>query len=256
MGFVVSSYNVRHRLLDDGPNAWRHRREDVFDLLRDVSPDIVGLQESTGEQQHDIERALDYRWYGVADEPGSGEHNPIGVGSRFVPHEANTEWLSPTPDVQSAGWDAEYPRVLTRVLLGDTQTDRSLVVYNAHFDHRGPEARRHSARLIRERIASLPADTDAVVLGDLNCRPGSRPYEILSADDSERQLRDARAVAATVDGPTTTVTDFETLDRGRRLDYVFVTSGLSVGSYRIDDYTANGRHPSDHLPVVARVRFV
>jgi endonuclease/exonuclease/phosphatase family metal-dependent hydrolase len=255
MGFAVVSYNVRHRVLDDGPNAWRHRCDDVFDLLRTVSPDIVGLQESTGEQQRDIERALDYQWYGVADEPGSGEHNPVGVGSRFVFRDANTEWLSPTPDIQSAGWDAEYPRVLTRVLLEDTPTDRSLAVYNAHFDHRGPEARRRSARRIRERVAALPDDTDAVVLGDFNCRPGSRPYEVLSADDSEGQLQDARAVAATVDGPTTTVTDFETLDRGRRLDHVFVTSGLSVDSYRIDDYAANGRHPSDHLPVVARVRF-
>lgn len=254
MGFVVCSYNVRHRVLDDGPDRWRHRRDAVFDLLRTVSPAIVGIQESTGQQQDDIEQALDYRWYGVADEPGSGEHNPVGIGSRFLTRNAHTEWLSPTPAVESVGWDGAYPRVLTRVLLEDTQTDRSLAVYNAHFDHEGPEARTRSARRIRERLASLPPDADAVVLGDFNCRPGSRPYEILSAD-GQRRLRDARAVAATVDGPATTVTDFETLDPGRRLDHVFVTSGLSVDSYRIDDYSVDGRYPSDHLPVVVRVRF-
>ncbi len=254
MGFVVSSYNVRHQVLDDGPDRWRHRCDAVFDRLRAASPDIVGLQESTGEQQGDIERALDYQWYGVADEPGSGEHNPVGVGSRFVTRDAQTEWLSPTPAVESAGWDAAYPRVLTQVLLDDTSTDRSLAVYNTHFDHEGPEARRQSARRVRERLASLPPGTDAVVLGDLNCRPGSQPYETLSAD-GERRLRDTRAAATTVEGPATTVTDFETLDSGRRLDHVFVTSGLSVDSYRVDDSSAGGRYPSDHLPVVVRVRF-
>jgi len=255
MGFVVASYNVRHRVLDDGPDRWHSRRDAVFDLLRDISPAILGLQESTGQQQRDIERALDRRWYGVADEPGSGEHNPVGVGPRFVTRADHTEWLSPTPAVESVGWDGAYPRVLTRVLLEDTQTDRSLAVYNAHFDHEGPEARTRSAQRVRERLASLPADTDAVVLGDFNCRPGSQPYGILSADGGQRRLQDACAVAATVDGPTTTVTDLETLDPGRRLDHVFVTPGLSVDAYRIDDSSADGRYPSDHLPVVVRLRF-
>lgn len=255
MGLVVCSYNVRHRVLDDGPHKWQHRRDSVFEILRTVSPDIIGLQESTGKQQRDIERALEYQWYGVADEPGSGEHNPIGVGSRFVSQASDTEWLSATPAVQSVGWDAAYPRVLTHVSLTDTTTERSLVIYNAHFDHKGPEARKQSARQIRKRIASLPADTEAIVLGDFNCQPASPPYEVLAADSGERQLQDARTVASKVTGPTTTVTDFTTLDLGRRLDYVFVTSGLSIESYSVNDFTADGRYPSDHLPVVVQFAF-
>jgi endonuclease/exonuclease/phosphatase family metal-dependent hydrolase len=256
MEFVVCSYNVRHRMLDDGRDAWARRRDAVTGLLRSFSPDVLGLQESTGTQQRDIERALDrYRWHGVADDPGSGEHNPIGAGGRFVPRAKRTEWLSPTPDEQSVGWDAAYPRVLTRVLLTDTLTDRSLAVYNTHFDHRGRVARRHSARLVRERITSLPAATEAVVLGDFNCRPGTRPYEILLGNECERPLRDTRTAAATTDGPATTVTDFEALDPGRRLDHVLVTPGLSVDTYRAHDRTVNGRYPSDHLPIVARLRF-
>lgn len=255
MGFVVCSYNVRHQVLDDRPHKWQHRRDDVFKLLRTVSPDIIGLQESTGTQQRDIQQALACRWYGVADEPGSGEHNPIGVESRFVSQTADTEWLSASPAVQSVGWDAAYPRVLTQVSLTDTTTERSLAVYNAHFDHKGPEARKQSARLIRERIASLPAETEAVVLGDLNCQPDSPPYDILTADSGKRQLRDARSAASRITGPTTTVTDFTALDPGRRLDHVFTTSGFSIESYSINDFTADGRYPSDHLPVVVRLAF-
>ncbi|MGM0716610.1 MAG: endonuclease/exonuclease/phosphatase family protein [Halobacteriota archaeon] len=254
MGFTVVSYNVRHQVLDEGPDAWPHRRDAIFDRIRSVLPDILGLQESTGEQQRDIEQALAYQWYGVAEEPGSGEHTPIGVGSRFVFQDAHSEWLSPTPGVQSVGWDAAYPRVLTMVLLEDRTTGRSLAVYNTHLDHMGRKSRTYSARQIQAHIASLPADTEAVLLGDFNCQPGSRPYEILSTG-GERRLWDARAVAATVEGPTTTITDFSTLDPGRRLDHVFITSGLSVNSYRTDEYTVDGRYPSDHLPVVARLQF-
>lgn len=254
MGFTLVSYNVRHQILDDGPDAWCHRRGAVLDHIQSVSPDVLGLQESTGDQQTDIEQALQYQWYGVAEEPGSGEHTPIGVGSRFAVQDAHLEWLSSTPAVQSVGWDAAYPRVLTRVSLNDRRTGRSLAVYNTHFDHKGPESRTRSARLTRERIDSMPADTEAVVLGDFNCQPGSQPYGILTAD-GERQLRDAQTVAATVEGPTTTVTDFTTLDPDRRLDHLFVTPGLSVDLYRIDDHTVDGRYPSDHLPVAAHVRF-
>ncbi len=254
MAFTVVSYNVRHRVLDDGLDAWRHRRNAVFDYIRSAAPDILGLQESTGEQQQDVSQALTYEWHGVATEPGSGEHTPIGVGSRFAVTESGTEWLSPTPAVESVGWDAEYPRVLTNVLLEDQHTGRSLAVFNTHLDHKGPKSRTRSARQIRERIASLPAGTEAVVLGDFNCQPGSPPYNILT-NGGERRLRDSRATAGTVEGPATTITDFTALDHGRRLDHVFTTSGLSVDFYRTTEYTVDGRYPSDHLPVAAGLHF-
>lgn len=256
MSFVAVSYNIRHQLLDDGRDAWERRHDAVCELLRTISPEVLGLQESTGNQQLNIERALDgYQWYGVAAEPGSGEHNPVGLSSRFVAAESSTEWLSSTPSTQSTGWDAAYPRVLTHVLAEDTTENRSLAVYNAHFDHKGTEARRQSAHQIREHISTLPAGTECLVLGDFNCRPGSGPYDILSGDGEGGTLKDASEIAATVAGPATTITDFETLDPDRRIDHVFVTPGLSVDTYRTVADTIDGRYPSDHLPVAVRLRF-
>lgn len=261
-GFTVVTYNVRHRTLDDGLDAWSNRRDPVVERLRALSPAVLALQESTGTQQADIERALSaHEWHGVAEEPGSGEHNPIGVGRRFSTRRTRTEWLSETPAEPSTGWDAAYPRVLTTVRLEDGESGRSLVVYNTHFDHRGSRARERSAGLVRRRVDSLDPETEALVVGDLNCCPDSPPYRLLSGaetrnDRSERRpLRDARTAADTVEGPDTTVTDFETLDPGRMLDHVFVTSGLAVDAHRIDDRTAGGRYPSDHLPVVADLQF-
>ncbi len=257
-GFVAVSYNIRHAVLDEGKDAWPRRRDAVFDLLEALGPDVLGLQESTGDQHADVERRLpDYEWAGVADDPGSGEHNPVGVTGRFSPQSVETVWLSETPSVAgSVGWDASYARVVTQLRLRDTATGREFAVLNTHFDHQGPTARTESARLLRERVDGLGCE--AVVLGDFNARPGSQPYTVLTndSDDYDRPLTDARARAATVEGPETTVTDFASPDPGRELDHVFVTDGLSVDRYRVcDRVRGNGRYPSDHLPVLVRLRL-
>lgn len=254
--FAAVSYNIRHAILDEGRNAWSRRKGAVFDLLDDLDPDVLGLQESTGDQHAEVQRQLSgYEWAGVADDPGSGEHNPVGVRDRFVLQETETAWLSETPAVPgSVGWDASFARVVTQLRLRDTATGRELAVLNTHFDHEGPTARAESARLLRERVDAL--DCAAVVLGDFNARPGSRPYDVLTGDGYDRPLADARARAGTVEGPETTVTDFESPDPGRQLDHVFVTGGLAVDRYRVCDRgREDGRYPSDHLPLFVRVRF-
>lgn len=254
--FAIVSYNIRHATLDEGRDAWPRRKDAVFDLLADLDPEVLGLQESTGDQQSDVERGLSgYGWAGVADDPGSGEHNPVGVCDRFTTQEAETAWLSETPAVAgSVGWDASFARAVTELRLLDSATGRELAVLNTHFDHEGPTARTESASLLRERVDSL--DCEAVVLGDFNARPGSQPHTVLTGDGYDRPLADARDRAATVEGPETTVTDFESPDPGRQLDHVFVTDGLAVDRYRVCDRARDGgRYPSDHLPLLARLRF-
>ena len=253
MGFVVTSYNLRHATLDDGRDAWSERKAGVFDLLADLDPDVLGLQESTGDQQAEVSRGLDgYEWAGVG-EPGSGAHNPVGVGDRFALEHAETTWLSESMERGSVGWDASFARVVTRARLRDSG-GRRLAVFNTHFDHEGPRAREESARLLRGFVDDL--DCEAVVLGDFNSRPGDSGYTALTGDGHTRVLDDARERATEVAGPTTTVTNFESLDPDRELDHVFVTEGLTVDRYRVVDRSVDGRFPSDHLPVCAELRFL
>ena len=43
---------------------------------------------------------------------------------------------------------------------------------------------------------------------------------------------------------------------GHRIDYIFVGAGVHVYAHRIlSDKIANGRFPSDHLPVLAEIGF-
>ena len=250
----VVTYNVRHAVLDDGQDAWDRRRDGVVERLRASDPDVIALQECAGEQQKELAAALSpYEWVGVAETPGSGEHNPVGIGPRLSLADATTDWLSESGDTGSVGWDAAYPRVLTTTLLEDRQTGCALAVYNTHFDHVGTRARAESARLLRERIDALSADRPAIAVGDFNAEPGSETYEGLLNSEFRRQLVDARRVASRVSGPETTLTDFDDLRSGRRVDHVFLTRACEVRGYAIDATTADGRFPSDHLPVVVDV---
>lgn len=252
---TAMTYNVRHAVLDDGDHAWDNRREGVADRVRAAAPDIIGVQECAGEQHAELAADLPaYEWVGVTDDPGSGEHTPIGYDGAWECRRAETTWLSESGAVASVGWDAAYPRVLTKATLQRRATGTMLTVFNTHFDHIGERARVESAGLLRREIDSLPMERPAIAVGDFNAEPGAEAYETLVSDAFDRPLIDARTAAEETARPATTVTDF-TAAGTRVLDHVFVTDEWRVRQYTVDDTTANGTYPSDHLPVVVTVEY-
>ncbi len=113
-----------------------------------------------------------------------------------------------------------------------------------------------------------------VFVGDLNCTVGTEPYRILTGEgvnasdestnangspgpngDEPVALRDAVADADVRHGPTTSVTDFVRLVDNRRIDHVLVTPDIEAEAVAtLTDRDDRGRYPSDHLPVLARLR--
>ena len=246
----VATYNVRYSSLDVGPRAWPRRRDGVAAAIALHRPDLVGLQECWLDQLPDLrERLPECDW--VAHDAGDGEHTPIGYRpDRLERLDDGQVGLSPSNEPGTVGWDASLPRFLTWARFRDRTTGAAFDCQNVHFDHEGRLARRESARQVRSRLAGRPT----VVLGDLNAVPLSAPHRVLTHD-----LDDARAVTDRRFGPGGTFVGFagegaeETGPRERRprLDYVLV-DGFLVDRYAVSTVEdATGRHPSDHLPVVA-----
>jgi endonuclease/exonuclease/phosphatase family metal-dependent hydrolase len=247
---TVQTYNVRHAVLDDGPDAWDRRFDGVLGRIESADPDVLGLQECEPRQHADLAAELSaYEWRGVADDPASGANNPIAAGPRLSVRSAETVWLSESGDVGSVGWDGGYARVLTSARLRDRSAGRDFVVYNTHFDHVGRRARMESATLLRERIDALPDGRPAIAMGDFNTVPGDDVYERLCSGAFRRSLVDTRRVASAIVGPETTLSNFTSLQAGRQLDHVFVTPDVSVERHTVDEQAVDGRYPSDHLPV-------
>lgn len=252
------TFNIRFATESDGEHAWSRRKDLAASVIRFHQPDLVGLQEALLAQIEDlVERLPDYAWVGVGRDDGAsaGEFSAIMYrADRFTAREWGTFWLSETPEVPgSKSWDAAITRIVTWVLFDDEDTGNSFYHFNTHFDHVGTEARLHSAHLILERLRARAYDTLAVVVtGDFNFEPTAEPYAVLSD-----VLLDAREMSgAEPHGPEGTFSGFvATREPMPRIDYIFVTSGITVERYATLAEHWNGRHASDHLPVVADVRL-
>ena len=243
------SFNVRLDVSEDGEHAWPHRRELFVSTVRDIDPDVIGLQEPLAHQYEEIRASKDgFAWYGIGRKGDQeGEFSPLGWRhEQLETTERDTKWLSPTSDVVgSVGWDAAFPRIVSRIRLTDSGSP--VVVYNTHFDHEGERARAESARLLTEWVDREP--DPVILLGDFNCEPGSDPYSQLTT-----VLHDARELAAEVSGPLATFHGFSG-EPTECIDHIFVSEGVAVERFETVDYSVDSLYPSDHFPVVADVRF-
>jgi endonuclease/exonuclease/phosphatase family metal-dependent hydrolase len=257
----VMTFNIRYDTPNDGPNAWPLRKDWVAALIRFHEADAVGVQEALAHMLHDLdERLPGFGRVGVgrADGDTGGEFSAILYRrDRLDLLASGTFWLSPTPDTPgSKGWDTAIERIATWARFRDRRSGCELLHLNTHFDHIGEEARRESARLIRQRLRSL-ATGPVIVTGDLNADPASVPYRILTRDTlagAIPPLRDAFAVSTAGHyGPTSTWTAFRAIEPGRRIDYVLVSADIGVRTHAILPDSWDARFPSDHLPVMASV---
>ena len=256
----VMTFNVRYDTAEDGDLAWPHRKEHVASVIRFHRPDVVGLQEPLEHQLDYLQEQLPaYDWVGVGriDGETEGEHGPVGFRrDRFSLRDHNTFWLSETPHVTGSKHpEASYPRMATWVELHDERAGATFVACNTHFEHRSARAREESAHLLRRRLTDVAGDLPTVVVGDLNCTEDDPPYRVLTTVEGDgRRLYDAQYHAIYGHhGPTLTFNRFD--GETKKIDYVFVTEGVSAVQHAVVADHWDGEPPSDHAPVVADVRF-
>ena len=259
----VMSFNIRLDVASDGPNAWPHRRDWVASLIRFHDADVVGVQEALVDMLVDLDARLPgFARVGVgrADGREGGEFSAILYRTdRVALLDQGTFWLSPAPETPgSKGWDAAIERVATWARFRDRRTGCAYLHVNTHFDHVGEQARQESARLIRRRLPPLARGLPIVLTGDLNTEPTGAPYRVFTRDtlgaDAQPPLLDAFHRSATGHyGPTSSWTAFRAIEPGRRIDYVMTTADVRVLAHGILPDSWDGRFPSDHLPVLARL---
>ena len=252
--FNAATYNLRLNLVQDGPNAWPHRKEAVKALIRYHEFDLLGTLEGLPEQIDELAAMPEFDYVGVGRDDGKrgGEHAAIFFRRTRFERLANGDfWLSETPDKVGKGWDARCcNRIASWVQLRDRATGTAFFAFNAHFDHEGVIARRESAHLMLRKMREIAGASPVLCLGDFNATPESEPMLIMAVG-----LRDARQISATPPyGPVGTFNGFK-LDAALqdRIDYIFLGPRWRVLRYAALTDTHHGRFPSDHLPVVARV---
>ncbi|MFY9116140.1 MAG: endonuclease/exonuclease/phosphatase family protein [Bacteroidales bacterium] len=243
----VMSYNIRLSLVDDGDNHWNLRKEASVRMIKDLQPQVIGLQEPVNEQiVFLLDSLTQYGRVGVARDDGDtlGEFSAIFyLKDVYDILEGGTFWLSETPDIPSFGWDAACKRVVTWGLLQNKKSGKAFYVFNTHFDHIGKTARLESARLLADRIQEICNDTWPVFLtGDFNASIDDPLFEPIKG-----LLHDARKEVPLSDS-LTTYHAWGTYD-GLPIDHIFYR-GTKAVSFRTVTESYGAPYVSDHYPIL------
>jgi endonuclease/exonuclease/phosphatase family metal-dependent hydrolase len=252
---AVMSFNIRYGTANDGDNHWLKRRDQLFDLLREQQADVVGLQEALHVQIEEILRAFpgyDYVGVGRSDGRQAGEYAAILYRTaRLRVRRSDTFWFSDTPGiVKSTSWGNQIERICTWAYFEDLEGP-SFYLYNVHLDHQSQPSREKSVALLLERVAARGPAAPAVVTGDFNAGEANPAAKAMLAPfrDSFRLLHPDATEVGTFNGFKPGQTG------GDKIDFVFVEAGTEVLAAEIVRSSRDGRYPSDHFPVTARVRL-
>tara|TARA_B100000929_G_C15404517_1_gene385774 strand:+ start:65 stop:898 length:834 start_codon:yes stop_codon:yes gene_type:complete len=250
---TVMTYNVRYPSPDDGADRWENRRDLLGDTIRKSAPDLIGTQELFQSQGDYITAKLPrYSWFGI-DRRGGHDDEHMGIfyrSDRLKLIEQGNFWLSDTPEVVgSISWGHPLPRMVNWGLF-ETRSGRRFRLYNTHFPYRGEDeaARTKAARLIAERI-SADDGIPAILTGDFNTGDDSEAHRTLT-----ETLSDSWTTAKRRSGPTPGYHGFNGGEPDRRIDWI-LSRGFDAISARSIDAALGGHYPSDHYPLVTKLRF-
>jgi endonuclease/exonuclease/phosphatase family metal-dependent hydrolase len=253
----VMSFNIRYGTANDGDDHWDKRKAFLVDVLREQSPDVIGLQEALHPQIAYILQALPaYAMVGVGRDDGvrAGEYTAILYRTaRLSLNRSDTFWFSDTPAVvASKHWGNTITRICTWAQF-TTAEGRPLYVFNVHLDHQSQPSREKSAALLRARVDARDPKAPAIVMGDFNA--GERNAAVASMVDGAA-LRDTFRAKHPSASPVGTFSGFKFGQvSGEKIDHIFATPDWDVEDAAIVRTERNQRYPSDHFPVTATVRL-
>jgi len=236
------TFNIRTDRGLDGRDSWWFRRKATVETVRTVAPDVAALQEVRRFQLRYLKAELpEYGFLSLGRGNGRqrGEHCPILYRhDRFSVDRWDVRWFS----------EDRSGRIATIARLSDRGDGTSFSVASTHLDHRSAEIRITSAATL-----ALWARTRTgpwIVMGDFNATAVDPSVASLLATG----LRDALAHLPTRGAGAATAHAFSGRQDGDRIDHVLVSSGWAVLEAAIVRTMPGGKLPSDHWPVMARLR--
>lgn len=261
MTFNIKQQNPANKKAADSPNHWNLRKDIVFDVIRDAAPCILATQEAYQHQLDDLAAAFPaFAQVGAGrDGENRGEHCSIFYRTdRFQVSDSGTFWLSDTPARRSKTWGHFYHRICTWARLVEKTSDRALYVFNTHLDHKSQSARERSVRLIAQRIHDRRHKDPFILAGDFNADEDNPVITYLKGEHQEVSpvpVVDSFRLLHPDETCVGTGNRFAGRADGIKSDYIFVMPGSEAIETGIVRAHRDGRYPSDHFPVTARIRI-
>ena len=275
----VMSYNIE--VYDSG---WDGRDPaKVAETILSESPDIVGLQEVNQGQSHGWNDTLDSLaaagGYTRLEGGYTGRHNfekneIFYKTSKFTKLAEGTKTFRQTasdlsvPNPEGADPDlSDIDRIFHYAALQEKSSGKKILVVNTHL-HYGGTGSGHEAddKLRRYEIRALlawletqrGAYPDQIVMGDMNShyKGGQGKVNMDLFEDDGFKRTNSSAVAAVRDDIGGTIVKTQRSVREEWIfDYILVKGHIDTAYYTVVDnpIDTDGKYPSDHVPVLAKV---
>lgn len=253
----IMCFNVRFATANDGENRWELRRAFCIEVIREASPDLLLVQEALKSQVDEILTAMpDYEHFGCGrdDAKEAGEYSAIFFKKgKFKLVSSGWFWLSDTPEVPgSATWGNRVTRICTWAIF--EFQDRRIAVYNTHLDHESQNSREKSVSMIAKHMSEIAKDLPIIYGGDFNAGESNKAIAMIYSE-SHRRFADTFRVIHPSATDVGTFHAFTGSTKGDKIDYIFVSEHWKVLAAGIDRRSSEGRYPSDHFPITARVQL-
>lgn len=252
---TVMSFNVRSSTIaaDTGDRHWDRRKGAVQKMVKEIRPDVIGMQEATKNQRQDLKNLLD--GYELFEVPGTGTSkggNTVMMYNTAVLEalQCKSFFLSCTPEKPSVnGWNEETQyRTTIWAQFRHKESGKEFFVADTHMplgsEARDNTARTNAATLNVSRMKAAAGDEAPLfIIGDMNTslpEKGLAPYY--------EWLSNARDKAVKTDATLS----FNNYGGGSNsnLDHIFYRNVI-VSEFR----TVSGKnygvaYISDHYPVI------
>ena len=242
--FRVLSYNLLHG--EWGGFHESLRKDAVIDVIRHLSPDVMGLQEITGEWYRHLGEAFKgrYRWAEVPDSLHNLMYNALMYNERkFRQVDGGVIPFQNDLRLRSIHW----------MLLEEHESKRRMIVANTHWFGQ-PELQTLAADVMVKEIASLRKtyDVPVFIAGDYNATYKDAAFDRLLALSG---LNDSFVASGNKENSTTRSwvdNNFNEVPARNSLHIdhiVFGGAAKIVGAHLV--YKKSLMDASDHLPLVA-----
>lgn len=253
----VMTYNIRRKGKESSDERqWEKRLPQVKELIDQMKPTIMGLQEATKEQIDDLQKELPHmNQFGEGRGHrfklfGENEHTPLFYDT------SNLELLdhgtfsldtsqNPISFLRIFKSKGPVPRIATWGKFKDKRNGKEFFVYNTHLDHWYNEVRVPQLGVIKDAIDQASPDP-VIVMGDFNDEFSGNIKDALPS------FVHAREGAAQKTGPEATRTGWAD-DELKWIDHILINK---PDQFEVRNYTVveeEKPYSSDHRAVVAEL---
>jgi len=257
MEICLISCNIRFDNPSDGANAWPHRRDLLAETLLSHDPALICTQEGRWPQLTELRGLLGH--YQLID------HHRSWIGERMYPSiylrndtfeylSSGDLWLSETPEIAgSRSFESAFPRLLTWVTLQLKNSDQKFLFVNTHLDHIKTQTRLGQIKVLIKEIKRVwDQNSRLIIMGDFNDSPDSDVCKLIL--EAFPNLMDAWKLHHEHEETSHHAFNGE-IQNGSRIDWILVDQRLHVVDCLMDKTNRNGSYPTDHFPIVCRIKL-